>query len=377
MKQLFIITILVAGFFACTPAERTAEQVTAEIGKTRGKIGDLNVKLTELEAELAAMQTEETQSGVKVKTEMVSVRDFSSYINTSAMVEAVNAAMVSPEMNARILKIHVNEGQKVSKGQTLVTLDDESMVNSMAEIDKALELSKTMYEKQKDLYDQGVGSELQYLQAKNQYESLVKSRESLMTQLSKRKVVAPFSGYVETIYQKVGEFATPGRQIAELVSLSSLYLNTELSETYIDAVNKGDTVWLSFPNLPDLEKVATVAQVGKVINPASRTFSIRVDMNNPGEHIKPNMLANIKIKDYELKNAFVVPTFLIRQDINGSFMYLARPHDGDYFAVKTYITTGRSDGTYTVVEDGLDQTALIVTSGFNQIKDGNQLDIVD
>ena len=377
MKQILSLTVIITLLAACMPQERTSEQINAEIAKTHSKIGELNAQLKDLETELAAIQTEIQDNGIKVKAEMVSVRDFATYFNTSAMVEAVNAAMVSPELNGQILRIHVAEGQKVSKGQTLVTLDDETMVNSLAEIDKSLELTKTLYEKQKQLFDQGVGSEMQYLEAKNRYEGLVKSRESLMTQLSKTKVRAPFTGYVETIFQKVGEFATPGRQIIEMIALNQLHINTELSETYIETVSKGDSVWITFPNLPGFEKVATIAQVGNVINPASRTFGIRVNMSNPGEKVKPNMLATLKIRDYQAENVFVVPTNLIRQDIKGHFMYVARPHDGDYFAVKTYVETGKSDGVHTVVTSGLNQTALIVTTGFNQIKDGNQLQIVD
>ena len=377
MKRLFIITLVAALVAACTPTERTAEEITAEITKTQGKIGTLNLKVADLEAELATIQTDDTNKGIKVKAEMVFKSSFSSYVSTSAMVEAVNAAMVSPEMNGRIMRIHVSEGQKVSKGQTIVTLDDEMLRNSLAEMDKGLELTKTMYEKQEKLFNQGVGSEMQYLEVKNRYESLVKSRNSMMTQLEKTKVIAPFSGYVENIFQKLGEFATPGRQIIELISLNSLYINTELSESYIGSIKKGDSVLINFPNLPDFEKTATISQIGKVINPNSRTFSIRINMKNEGEQIKPNMLATLKIKDYHVSDAFVIPTVYIRQDLHGYFVFLARPHDGEYFAHKVYLTTGRSDGVNTVILDGLDQTAMIITSGFNQIKENNRLDIVN
>ncbi|MCD6347769.1 MAG: efflux RND transporter periplasmic adaptor subunit [Bacteroidales bacterium] len=377
MKKIIILTLTIAALAACTPKERTTDVVSAEITKTQGKIGTLNVKLGELENELAALQSDKTTAGIKVNAKMFQRKDFASYFTSPATVEAVNAAMVSPEMNGRILKIHVDQGQKVSKGQVIVTLDGAVIRNSLAEMDKGLELSKTLYEKQKDLFDQNVGSEMQYLEAKNRYESLLKSRKSLMTQLDKTKIRAPFSGYVETIFLKVGEFATPGRQIIEVISLKDLYINTELSESYMSSVAEGDTVWVSFPNLPDFEKIATINQIGKVINPASRTFGIRINMENEAEKIKPNMLATLKIRDYKVSNALLIPTVYIRQDMEGSFLYVARPHDNDYFAQKVYVKTGHSDGINTIILDGLDDAALVVTNGFNHIKEDNQLDIVN
>jgi len=362
---------------ACGPREKTPEQITSEITRARGQIAKLNDKITELESQLAATQTGEVLAGTKVRAEGLTLTNFATFVKTSAMVEAVNAAMVSPEMNGRIMNIRVKKGQKVSKGQVLITLDDEVLTNSLAEMDKGLELTKTTYEKQKELYAQGVGSEMQYLEVENRYESMLKARKSLLTQIEKTQIVAPFSGYVETIFQKVGETATPGRQIVELISLDKLYINTELSESYISDIKQGDTVWVSFPNLPDIEKIAKIDQAGKVIDPGSRTFSVRVNMENQGEQIRPNMLATIKFRDYAATQMIVVPTVMIRHDLEGDFVFLARPHDGDYFAHKAYVTAGKSDGEHTVILDGLKAGDLLITSGYNQIKDGNQIDLVN
>lgn len=377
MKKIAILAIVLAILAACTPQEKTAQELSAEISKTKAKVNDLNAKLVDMEAQLAVLQEETSEMGLKVNVEFLKTQTFASYIKTSATVEAVNAAMLSPEMNGKILKIHVKEGQKVRRGQLLLTLDADILKKGLAEMDKGLELTKTLFDKQKDLYDQGVGSEMQFLEIKNRYESMQKSRETLSSQINMAKIIAPFGGYIETIFQKVGELATPGRQVVQLINLENLYINTELSESYLSAVQTGDTTWITFPNIPEMEKTATITQTGKMINLNSRTFSIRVDMKNEGELLKPNMLALLKIRDYLNPEALVVPTILIRQDPKGSFIYLVRQHDGDSFAVKTYVTTGRSDGTRSMITSGLEAGDLIITNGYNLVKDGNKVDIIN
>ncbi|MEA1878657.1 MAG: efflux RND transporter periplasmic adaptor subunit [Bacteroidota bacterium] len=377
MKKIAILVITLALLAACTPQEKTAEELSVEISKTKAKVNDLNAKLVDMEAQLAVLQEETPEMGLKVNVEFLETQTFASYIKTSATVEAVNAAMVSPEMNGKILKIHVKEGQKVRRRQLLVTLDADILKRGLAEMDKGLELTKTLFDKQKDLYDQGVGSEMQFLEVKNRYESMQKSRETLSSQINMAKIHAPFSGYIETIFQKVGELATPGRQVVQLINLENLYINTELSESYLSSVQTGDTTWVTFPNIPEMEKIATITQTGKMINLNSRTFSIRVDMHNEGELLKPNMLAQLKIRDYLNHEALLVPTILVRQDPKGSFIYLVRQHDGDSFAVKTYVKTGRSDGTRSLITSGLEAGDIIITNGYNLVKDGNKVEIIN
>lgn len=368
----FIISLVL--LVSCS-GEKTAEQINAEINSTKGKIAELNQQLEELEKQLEAMDTGVTENGTPVVSEALMPGSLSTYITISATVEAANNAMISPETNGRINTVHVREGQKVSRGQLLVSLDSEIMENSIQEIDKGLELAKTMYEKQKGLWEQGVGSELQYLEAKNRYESLQKTRQTLESQKNMSLIYAPFSGYVEEIFMKKGELASPGRQILQLVNLEHLYITTQLSETYITSINEGDTAWVSFPDVPGVTRVAPIINTGQTIDPQSRTFTVRMDMKNDDEKIKPNMLAKLKLMDYSASDVIVVPTQLIRQDLKGSFVYLARPHDGDYFAVKTYIEPGRSDGTMTVVEKGLEAGDFLIKKGYNQIKDGSKLSL--
>ena len=377
MKKTSLILIVLALLASCAPKERNAEMISKEISDTRTQISELSAKLISLEAELEAMEPAGNEAGIKVETLAAMPQSFETYVDISAVIEAVNEAMVSPESNGKILKIHVNEGDKVAKGQLLVSLDAEIMERSLEEMDKGLELTKTLFDKQKDLYDQGVGSEMQYLEIKNRYESMLKSRETLMTQVKMAKITAPFSGYVEKVYQKEGELASPGRQILHLVNLSELYIKTDLSENYLTAVHEKDTVWISFPHFPDMKKTARITQVGKIINSGSRTFNIRVDMKNEGEKLKPNMMADLRLRNYYNPEVLVLPTALIRQDIKGNFIFVARQHDGDTFAVKTYVQTGNSDGVHTEITGGLNAGDPVISNGFNQVRDGNKIMIVN
>ena len=168
---------------------------------------------------------------------------------------------------------------------------------------------------------------------------------------------------------KVGELASPGRGIIDVVNLSGLYINTEVSEAFMQTVNRGDSVSIEFPSLAGVVKKTTISYKGDVINPQSRTFTVRVEVQNPGQEIKPNMLANMKIRVINLKDAVVVPTAVIRQDVEGSYVFTVAAGTAPK-AVKTYLKTGSSDGSMSVVESGLSGGEMIITQGYNHVKAG-------
>lgn len=371
MNKLIILTVVVISVigFSCSH-ERTVEQINAEVVKTRKQISDLNAKLTTLEAELAVKQPVKEEKVTKVGVETVKKMNFTDYIQSNGMVEAVKAASISPEMSGKIASIPVKVGQNVRKGQLLISLDSKVMQNGIAELEKGLEMVVTTYNKQKELWDQGVGSEMQYLQVKNSKESLESKLATLKSQLELTRIYAPFDGRVEKIALKVGEVAAPGRGIIDVVNLANLYVNTEVSEAFMQTVNKGDSVTIEFPNLPGVVKTIPIAYKGDVINPQSRTFSVRVEIPNSSKEIKPNMLANMKIRVINFVDAVVVPTALIRQDVEGSYVFTVQGSPTAK-AHKIYLKTGASDGNMTVIEGGLSGGEMIISQGYNQVKDGH------
>lgn len=375
MNNMKKVVFLIAGAMfvigvSCS-RERTAEQISSEVTKTRNQISGLTAKLAELESELAVKQPVKIDKVTKVIVETVKKMNFSDYIQSSGIVEAVRAASISPEMGGKIQSIPVKVGQAVRKGQLLMTLDSKVMQSSVAELEKGYELVTTLFDKQKELWDQGVGSEMQFLEVKNRKESMERTMNTLKSQLDLTKIYAPFDGRIEKISMKVGELASPGRGIIDVVNLSSLYVNTEVSEAFMQTVKKGDSVTIEFPNLPGVVKTIPIAYTGDVINPQSRTFSVRVEIPNTGQEIKPNMLANMKIRVINLDEAIVVPTALIRQDVEGSYVYIVQNAGTAPAAHKTYLKTGSSDGNMTVVISGLSGGEMIVSQGYNHVKEGS------
>jgi RND family efflux transporter MFP subunit len=172
---------------------------------------------------------------------------------------------------------------------------------------------------------------------------------------------------------KTGETASPARAIIDLVNAQRLYINAELSESFIKSVHQGDTALVSFPDLPGVVKPVPVSFVSEVINPLSRTFSLRIEMDNPNGQIKPNMLANIKLKVFEHKNALTLPTILIRHDLQGAFVYTVQTTGNLSRAVKRYITTGKSDGEVSMIVSGLEPGELVITEGYNQVREGSRI----
>jgi len=371
MKKLVIPIMLISVIaFSCS-RERTVEQISADVTKTRKQITELSAKLTVFEKELAVKQPVKEEKITKVVVETVKKMTFNDYIQSSGMVEAVRAASISPEMGGKIQSIPVKVGQAVKRGQLLMTLDSKVMQSSISELDKGFELVTTLYDKQKELWDQGVGSEMQFLEVKNRKESMERTMNTLKSQLELTKIYAPFDGRVEKIAMKVGELASPGRGIIDVVNLSSLYVNSEVSEAFMQTVNKGDAVTVEFPNLPGMVKTIPIAYKGDVINPQSRTFSVRVEIPNTSQEIKPNMLANMKIRVVNLKEAVVVPTNLIRQDVEGSYVFTVKNEASAPAAHKVYLKTSSSDGNLTVIESGLTGGELIISQGYNHVKEGS------
>ncbi len=369
MKNVIIPIVAMIVMAASCSHERTAEKINADLVKTRKQITALTVKQTALEAELAIKQPVKEEKITKVVVETVKKINFTDYIQSNGMVEAVKAASISPEMGGKIASIPVKVGQQVKKGQLLMVLDSKVMESGLVELQKGLEMVVTTYNKQKELWDQGVGSEMQYLQIKNSKESLESKLATIKSQIELTKIYAPFDGRIEKLAMKVGELASPGRGIVDVVNLSSLYVNTEVSEAFMQTVNKGDSVAVDFPNLPGVTRNIPVAYKGDVINPQSRTFTVRVEIPNKGQEIKPNMLANMKLRVINLPDAVVVPTALIRQDVEGSYVFMVET-SGAAKAHKVYLKTGSSDGNMTVIESGLIGGEMIISQGYNHVKEG-------
>jgi RND family efflux transporter MFP subunit len=372
MKRIIFLIGIILVTAGCNNSddESKSQEIKKQITEYRMEIKDLENKIAELEKQLTDTVVSDGSLLVGIKT--VKPEKFIKYVEVTGSVESDLQALISPEINGQISKIHVKEGDYVTRGTLLVSLKTEITEKAIDEVKTALELANTVYKKQKELWDQQIGSEIQYLQAKNRKESLERKLETLKTQKQMAGIKAPFDGYVETVYQKEGEIASPGRQVLMLVNLEKLKVTADISEVYLPNVHKGDMVLLSYPTFPEITMKRPISVVGSVINPNNRTVKIQINIDNPGKKLKPNIIANVKFKEFEMDSAFVVPSIIIKNDADGrSYLYVVAKHNNATMAVKRFVETGDSYGNKTVIIKGLKAGDRIVYQGYNLVKNGS------
>lgn len=375
MKTFKIIaTIFVFSILSACSTEETAETISKQLESLRKEQRELAQKITDTEQKLKALsKNEDTRQKEAVVLQQITPRTFKHFFETSGSVEAVEEAFISPEVNGQIKKILVVEGDRVKKGQLLAELNTDIIERNIAEIETALVLAKDVYERQKRLWEQKIGSEVQFLEARNNKENLENKLQTLQAQLDLASITAPIDGIVEKVYQKNGELAVPGVQLIHLVNLNELKVRADVSEAYLPVIHSNDSVNLTFPSFPDYKKSLTISRVGNVVNKNNRTFEIEVRVKNENEILKPNMIAVITINDYTAKNSMIVPSKVIREDLNGRYLYVAEWQGDDLVSRKRYISIGRTYGNETRVLDGLKMGDKVITEGFNRITDGSLL----
>jgi RND family efflux transporter MFP subunit len=368
------IIVLAVLFLASCSSKVDQKSVRDQIAAYKKEIADLNKKIETLEQELATMDPgENATSAVAVEVFELSFEPFKHYIDVSGSAEAVREAFISPEVGGQIREIYVNEGDYVERGKLLAKLNTEITESSIEELKSGLDLATTVYEKQKRLWEKGIGSEIQYLNAKNNKESLEQKLVTLQAQLDMSLIKSPVSGIVDEIYKKKGELAVPGMQLMQIVNLEEVYINADVPESYLANVNEGEKVKVEFPVYPEMNIETPIYRKGNVINPNNRTFSIQLKISNPDKLLKPNILSVIHINDFSADSALVVPSVLIKQDISGYYVYAVREISGKMIAKKVYIQLGKSYLDKTMVISGLQPGEKIIVQGYTMVSDGSEV----
>ncbi len=379
MNTIFKITFLISisiFLFSCESAEK--ENPVVQIETYQKQVRDLNKKIEKLESSVSNAETNEYNGlKVSVQTEKLKLQSFSHFFVATGEMETVEEAFISPEVGGQIVAIYVKEGEKVNKGEVLAKLSTAVLEKSIQEVQSQLNLAEIVFKKQSALWEKQIGSEIQYLEAKNAYEGLQNKLETLRAQYNLAVIESPIDGVVEKIILKQGEMASPGMQFMQVVNMDQLYLTAQLSESHLPIIKKGDVVNITIPSIPGFELSKPVYRTGNVINKQNRTFEVQILLENPTGEMKPNMLANIEINDYNHDQAIVVPSILIKKDLNGSFIYMVATRDGNKVAQKVYITSGRSYEDKTEVVSGLKSGDVIITSGYNNVSDGAVLNIIN
>jgi len=380
MKKLIFILVAISVLAACNQSTKDANSIEKQISDYENQIADLETKIKDLKSELPAdTKTQNDESNkTLVGIDNLQYTNFTHYLEVTGNVESQLEAYISPEINGLLKSINVKEGDFVKKGQLLASIDTDMIKNSIREVKTQLDLAKTIYKKQKELWDQNIGSEIQYLQAKTNKETLENKLTSLNTQLNMASIKAPFGGYIETVYQKIGEIGSPGRQLFLLINLKDLKVTANVSESYIPFINKGDKVSIEFPTFPDVKINAKIDVVGAVINPNNRTLEIQMPIINPDNMLKPNIISNIKLIDYSNDSALIVPSIVIKNDANNkNYIYITEERSGNTYAKKTFVKTGKSYGNQTMITEGLNVGDNVIVQGYNIVKNSSMIKIME
>lgn len=373
MKKFFILAAASILLFSCQPKQESVEDIRKKINAHKLEITEIENSIKALEEQIAQdTSASENAFSILVNVKEIQKDTFIHFVEVTGFVESEFQSNISPEMAGQIKSILVEEGQRVSKGQLLVQLKTDMTDKSIQEIEKGLELATTVYNKQKSLWDQKIGSEIQYLQAKNSKESLESSLETLNAKLEMSSIRAPYAGIVDQISAKKGEMAQPGFQVLQLVNLTNLQIEADISEYFIPFLSEGDKVTVMFPTYPDMVlNNIKIIRIGNIINQNNRTVKIQLSIPNPGEKLKPNMLSKIKVKDFVNNEALTLPTIVIKKDADqNNYVYVAR-QDGDrVVSVKQKIVIGHSYSNQTEVLEGIEEGDEVIVEGYNLVKNG-------
>lgn len=378
IKYIITLTILSAIAVACGSA--SGEQ---GLSAKKNKLKELQSQAIELNAEIASLEEEikaedpdfkETKSSVLVSVEALASKTFTHSVEIRGAVASKKNVLLSAETMGKIDGIQVREGEKVSKGQTLVTLESNIVRNNIKQVKTQLDLAMEVYERQERLWEKNIGTEVQYLQAKANKESLESQLGMLNAQLSMTIVKAPFSGVVDNIPARLGEVAQPGLPLVRLVNPDDIYISADVSESYLGKFSTNQEVEVYFPS-QDKRVKSRIKSVGQTIKQDNRTFELEVNLPKLDFPAQPNQVVVLRLVDYRNDQALIIPTEVIQGDNNGNYVYVI-DEKGEPTAKKRKIKIGSSYNLKTEVKSGLQVGEKVVTKGYRDLSDGVEVSIV-
>ena len=380
MKKLTtILTLLI--FIQCgSPIKKSITEIVSEgsleeiqlLKTTHVKtINQLKKELNQLNE--ALLLKDQTQRYVLVESIELEKEIFNHFVSFQGSIETDKNVVIYPEIPGLLKKIHVKEGQQVTEGTLLAEISDGGLIDQLDQLKLQLKLAKTTYNRQKRLWNQKIGSEIQFLQAKTTFLSLQKSVSQMNDQVTKTKITAPFDGIIDHIIADSGSNLSPGMTpILRVVNLDQMKVAAEIPEMHLPNIQKNTSAIVSVPVL-GIQFNEVVANVGNFINPNNRSFRVEISINNENGALKPNMTAEIKVNDYKNPEAILVPIKDVLENQNGeSYVYLLEVSDEAndiYKVVKTFVKLGKTSDNKIEIIEGLEAGDKIVEEGIRLIKD--------
>lgn len=347
----------------------------AQLEKLKAQRAELDAQITELEAQVNAGQPVEVKSK-EVLVTTIATQEFKHYIDVQGVVDAESQAAIQPQMPGVITKIYVNEGQNVSKGQILGEVDNSVMTAQLNALQPQLTMALDVFNRQKRLWDQKIGSELQFLQAKTTKEALEKQVAAIQEQINLTKLIAPISGVVDHIGAKIGQYSAPGMPdpAFRIINNSKMKVKAEFAEGYASTVKNGDETELYFPDINERISGKT-SYVAKFINPLTRTFTVESAIQGEGSKYRPNMVAVLKVVDYKNPTAVVLPINSLLSSGNETYVYVVAKENNKEVAKKRVITSGKTYDGWAEITSGLQAGDRVVTTGQFEIVEGSAVNI--
>ncbi len=385
MKKVILILLITFTAASCGNDSKSVdavvesgnlEQIRAKRSEIVAQQQEINLQLEEIDKAISKLDT------VK-KIPLVTVfaakqEEFNHFLELQGSVETKKNILLYPEYSGLLTRVLVKEGQKVFKGQLLASIDDGGLSQQLAQLEVQANLAKTTFERQQRLWEQKIGSEIEYLQAKANYEGQEKAVNQMRSQVAKTTIRAPFSGIIDDVMTEQGTVVSAGQsQVFRLVNLGDMYIQADVPESYLPDVTANKSVEVYFPVLG--ENLETkVSQVGNYINPNNRTFKVEVDVPNKSGNIKPNLTAKIKINDYTNEEAILIPQSVISENANGEqYIYVTNGTDNpkEAIAKRVIVETGKTQGDFVEIINGITNGDTIIKEGARSVKDGQLVEL--
>lgn len=387
MKHIITISFLAIVLASCNGDKKNTVEKVLE----KNNLKEIRTKRAELVTQQDAIHSQikllddriktldSTQNTPLITTLTAKEEVFNHVLELQGNVTTKNLLVITPEFSGILTNVYVTEGQNVTKGQVLARIDDGGLSQQLAQLKIQANLAKTTFERQQRLWDQKIGSEIQYLQAKSSYESQQEAINQLQQQINKTTVRAPFNGTIDDVITEKGSVVGAGQTpLMQIVNLDNMYIETDVPESYVSDVTKGKDVTVEFPVLgKSLD--TKIRQAGDVINPANRTFKVEIGVPNKDKNIKPNLTARLKINDYTNEKAILVPQSIISENADGEqYVYAVKDkkENGEGVVSKIIIKTGKTQGDVIEVLEGIQNGAELILEGARSVKDGQTVKVI-
>lgn len=388
MKEIIYILIAIATLVACgNNSEKSVSDliVQGDLETLRAKKSEISEKQRAIEKDLQMLDSVIAVKSGEEKLPLVTIltakgEKFNHFLELQGAVKTKQNVLIYPEMPGSLQRVYVKEGQSVSKGQLLASIDDGGMGSQVSQLKTQAELAKTTFERQKRLWEQKIGSEIQFLQAKSSYEATENAVKQAQSQLGKSTIRAPFSGIIDDVIKDQGTVVAPGpgSEVFRIVNLSDMYITVDVPENNLGGISKGKEAKVYFPVLGDTI-ISKIRQTGNFINPSNRAFSVEIPVPNNKGNIKPNLSARVSLNDYSNDNAILVPQGIISENAVGEqYVYVAsEPNDNKATATRRIIKTGKTQGSLVEVVSGISDGDLLIKEGARTVKEGQNVQILN